>query len=68
MAELHPGPLRHVLGREEQIISKQLGGDSEFMEKVGKYFGGTMMEARRIFEPLAGEGGESQPEDSSDDA
>ena len=45
-----------------------MGGDTDFMEKVGKYFGGVMMEARRVLEPLAGDGGESESEDSSGNA
>ena len=47
---------------------KYLGGDAEFVEKVGKYFGGMMMEARRMLEPLAGDAGESESEGSDSDA
>ena len=32
-------------------FAKQLGGDEEFIEKASKYFGGTMMEARRLMMP-----------------
>jgi hypothetical protein len=44
------------------------------MEKAGKYFGGTMMEARRLLEPDVGdedeedEGDESESESADDDA
>ena len=57
----------YMAGKDKQF-AKGLGGDSDCMEKVGQYLGGTMMEARRMLEPLAGEGAESQSEDSSDDA
>ena len=39
------------------------GGDDEFMEKVGKYFAGTMMEARRMLGPEDA----SKDEDGDDD-
>lgn len=39
------------LAGKDKALAKQLGGDDEFMEKVGEYFAGTMMEARRLLEP-----------------
>ena len=53
MAGLDPGPLCHVFGRgEDNEFAIHLGGKDGFMEKVGQYFGGTMMEARRLLEPV----------------
>ena len=34
-------------------FTKRLGGDEAFKDKAQKYFSGTMMEARRMFEPVA---------------
>ena len=48
----------HVEGYAEQ-----LGGDAEFVEKASKYFGGTMMEARRLLMPDVGEGGDDEDDD-----
>ena len=42
----------HLAGNDE-YFAKKLGGDAEFLEKVKKYFAGTVMEARRVLEPLA---------------
>ena len=42
----------------EEGYAEQLGGDAEFAEKASKYFGGAMMEARRLLMPDDGEGGE----------
>ena len=41
----------YLFGKEEEF-TKRLGGDDAFMDKVIKYFGGTMLEARRMLEPL----------------
>ena len=57
----------YLAGKNKDFV-KRLGGDAEFMEKVGKYFGGVMMEARRMLEPLAGDGDESESEESDADA
>ena len=57
----------YLAGKHKDFV-KRLGGDAESMEKVGKYFGGMMMEARRMLEPLAGDAGESEPEDRDADA
>ena len=51
----------HVEGYAEQ-----LGGDAEFVEKASKFFGGTMMEARRLLEPVVGEGGDDGIVDDDD--
>ena len=40
-----------------------LGGDAEFVEKASKYFGGTMLEARRWLMPDVGEGEEEEDEE-----
>jgi len=60
----------YMAGKDKQF-AKKLGGDDDFMEKVGKYFGGTMMEARRLLEPDVGgnedEGDESESESESSD-
>ena len=52
------------LAGQDKGFAKQLGGDDEFMEKVGKYFAGTMMEARRMLGPEDA----SKDEDGEDDA
>ena len=38
-------------GKDKQYTQK-LGGDADFVESVHKYFAGTMMEARKILEPV----------------
>ena len=40
----------YLAGKDKEIVTK-LGGDEAFIEKVAKYFSGTMMEARRWLEP-----------------
>ncbi len=42
----------HLAGNDDNFAQK-LGGDADFLEKVKKYFAGTVMEARRLLEPLA---------------
>lgn len=44
----------YMAGRDENFAQK-LGGDDGFVEKVEKYFAGTMMEVRRLLEPIANE-------------
>jgi len=46
--------------------AEQLGGDAEFVEKASKFFGGTMMEARRLLEPDVGEGGDDDEDGDGD--
>ena len=50
----------------EQGFAEQLGGDEGFVEKASKYFGGTMMEARRLLEPVA-EDGDDEKEEEEDE-
>ena len=55
----------------DEGYAEQLGGDEGFVEKASKYFGGTMMEARRLLEPIGDEEGgdddnKEEDEDSSD--
>ena len=52
----------------EEGYAQQLGGDEGFVEKASKYFGGTMLEARRLLEPVAedGEKEEDEAAESSD--
>ncbi|CAK0868505.1 unnamed protein product [Prorocentrum cordatum] len=45
----------HKAGHDEGC-AEQLGGDAEFVEKASKYFSGTMMEAKRLLMPVAGDG------------
>ena len=50
-------------------FANNLGGDDGFMEKVGQYFGGTMMEARRLLEPVVdGNDDDEASDDSSGDS
>ncbi len=58
----------YLAGKDKQLANN-LGGDDGFMEKVSKYFGRTMMEARRLLEPevVANEEDDSPSEESSDD-
>ncbi|CAK0878358.1 unnamed protein product [Prorocentrum cordatum] len=57
----------HMAGRDENFAQK-LGGDDGFVEKVEKYFAGTMMEARRLLEPIADEeGGDGESSDPDEE-
>ena len=51
-------------GHEQGYAKDTLGGDPEFVAKASRYFGGTMMDARRWLMPGAGGDGE---EDGGDD-
>ena len=42
----------YMAGQKKEF-AQGLGGDEDFIEKVQKYFAGTMMEARRLSEPPA---------------
>ena len=42
-----------------------MGGNEEFVEKASKYFGGTMMEARRLLEPVAEDGDDEKEADEA---
>ena len=55
-------------------FAEALGGDEEFVKKASTYFGGTMMEARRLMMPDVGDdddgegdGDDDEPEGSSAD-
>ena len=63
MARLDLGPMRDVLGGKGQAVHGG-GGDAAFVNKVEKYFTGTMMDARRLLEPLVEEA--ERDEESSD--
>ena len=41
--------VKYLAGRDKGL-AKKLGGDDEFVEKVGQYFSGTVLEARRYLE------------------
>ena len=41
----------HLAGQDKNF-ARELGGDDAFVEKVGMYFAGAMMEARRLLEPI----------------
>ena len=56
--------IMYMAGKEQELV-KKLGGDDEFMAKVGKYFAGTMMEARRMLEPMPLEINDNQSGDDS---
>ena len=42
--------IMYMAGQDKKLVTK-FGGDDALMEKVSKYFAGTMMEARRLLEP-----------------
>ena len=58
--------IKYLSGKDKQFI-KRLGGDDAIMDKVTQYFGGTMMESRRMLEPLA-EGDSQMDGESSEEA
>ena len=41
----------YMTGNNKELAEKLGGGDAAFADKVVKYFGGTLMEARRLLEP-----------------
>ena len=51
--------IMYKVGHEDGY-AEQLGGDEWFVEKASEFFGGTMMEARRLLEPDVGEGGDDE--------
>ena len=65
--------IMYLAGKEKEF-AKRLGGDDAFMAKVEKYFGGTMMDARRLLEPPEptgasdDEGEDGEDDDDDDDA
>jgi hypothetical protein len=58
--------IMYLAGKEKEL-AKRLGGDDEFMAKVEKYFGGTMLDARRLLEPISDEEDESNDDAGGDD-
>ena len=53
----------YLAGKDKEF-AKKLGGDDAFLEKVEKYFSGTMMEARRWLEPVQENDGEAEDDNS----
>ena len=51
----------------EEGYAQQLGGDEGFVEKASKYFGGVMMEARRMLEPVAEDGDDEEESDEEEE-
>ena len=49
----------------DEGYAEQLGGDEGFVEKASKYFGGTMMEARRFLGPVPEDGDDEEEEDEA---
>ena len=63
--------IMYLAGKEKQF-AKRLGGDDAFVAKVEKYFGGTVIDARRLLEPSERKGasdddGEDDDEDGGGD-
>ena len=58
--------IMYLAGKEKEF-TKKLGGDEAFMMKVGKYFGGMVMDARRLLEPpVRKEGSDDESDDDED--
>ena len=55
----------YMAGKDKGFVIS-LCGDDEFMDKVEKYFSGTMMEARRLLEPV--EADDAGDKDSGDES
>ena len=56
----------YLAGKEKEF-TKKLGGDEAFMMKVVKYFGGMVMDARRLLEPpVRKEGSDDESDDDED--
>ena len=55
----------YMAGKEKDV-TKRLGGDDDLADEFGHYFSGTMMEARRLLEPLGEESGDDDGDDSED--
>ena len=53
--------VRYKAGHDEGY-AEQLGGDEGFVEKASKYFGGTMMAARRLLGPVDADGDDEEEE------
>ena len=57
--------IMYLAGKDKEF-AKKLGGDDAFMMKVQKYFGGMVMDARRLLEPSVPKVG-SDDDESDDD-
>ena len=58
--------IMYLAGKEKEF-AKRLGGDDAFMMKVEKYFGGMVMDARRLLEPpVRKEGSDDESDDDED--
>ena len=55
-----------LAGNEKEFV-KRLGGDDAFVAKVGKYFGGMLVDARRMLEPPSQSKSDSDDDDDDDD-
>ena len=51
------------LAGKDKDYAKRLGVQDAFLEKLGKFFSGTMLEARRMLEPVQDEEGSEDSED-----
>ena len=56
----------YMAGQDPEFARK-LGGQDDFLEKVKTYFAGTMMEVRRMLEPLADENAQDVCSDDDDE-
>ena len=59
MARFDFGSLRDVIGGTKERLRVGLGAGADFIEKVQKYFVGTMMDARMLLEPAV-KGGQDE--------
>ena len=58
--------IMYLAGKEKEF-AKRLGGDDAFVAKVGKYFGGMMVDARRMLEPPSQSKSDSDDDGDDDD-
>ena len=61
------GSIRSWTAARDKAFLETLGSDLAFIETIHKYFAGTMMEARRYFEPLADDDDERDGADDETD-
>ena len=54
----------YMAGQDKQFAEK-MGGDADLIDKVGKYFGGTMMDVRRLLEPVVDDAEAAESGDES---
>ena len=57
------------LASKDKGLAKRLGGDDAFIMKVQQYFGGVVLDARRLLEPseLKGDSGDDGSDDHDED-